>query len=61
MPIIQVNMIEGRTVEQKRALVSEITKVVCKCINTTSDRVTVIINDIPKTNLGNDGKLRIDQ
>lgn len=61
MPIIHVEMIEGRTIEQKRALVEKITEVVCECAKTTSDRVTVIINDIPKTNHGNNGKLKIDE
>ena len=60
MPIINVGILEGRTVEQKRELVSEITKVVCKCVNTTPEKVTVVINDIPKTNFGSNGKLSID-
>lgn len=61
MPIIQVHWIEGRTVEQKRALVKKITDVVCECANCTPDRVTVVINDIPKSNHAKAGVLRIDE
>ncbi|MEL7566894.1 MAG: tautomerase family protein [Dehalobacterium sp.] len=60
MPIVRIDMIEGRTIEQKRYLVKKITEVVCTGVNTTPDRVTVIITDIPKTNHGKNGKLRID-
>jgi len=30
MPIIQIDMLEGRTVEQKRNLVQKVTEVVCE-------------------------------
>lgn len=60
MPIVKIDMIEGRTVEQKRYLVEKITEVICVGVNTTPDRVTILINDIPKTNHGKNGKLRID-
>lgn len=60
MPIIRVDWIEGRTLEQKRSLAAKITEVVCECARTTPDRVTVIINDIPKTNHAKAGVLRAD-
>ena len=57
MPLVTVQMYEGRTVEQKKALVEEITKAVVKTTGTTEDHVWVIINDVPKTNWGRKGKL----
>lgn len=53
-------MLEGRTTEQKRVLVEKITEAVCTSVNVPPERVTVVIQDVPKTNLGSAGKLRID-
>jgi len=60
MPVVRIDMIEGRTEEQKRYLVEKITEVICTGVNTTPDRVTVMIYDIPKTNHGKNGKLTSD-
>ncbi|WP_028309262.1 2-hydroxymuconate tautomerase [Desulfitibacter alkalitolerans] len=60
MPIVRVDMLEGRTTEQKRVLVEKITEAVCTSVGVPPERVTVVIQDVPKTNLGSAGKLRID-
>ncbi len=44
MPEVIVELAEGRTLEQKRALVRGITQVVVETCNTTADQVTVIIH-----------------
>lgn len=41
-------MIEGRTEEQKRALVEEVTKAVSKTVNAPVENVTVFIEEMPK-------------
>ena len=52
MPYVTVKMIEGRTDEQKRALVKEVTEAVSRTVNSPVENVTVFIEEIPKNNLG---------
>ncbi len=61
MPIIHVNLIEGRTVEQKRKLATAMTDAVVKSLEVKPDTVRIIIHDIPKQNLAVAGTLRSDQ
>ena len=60
MPLITIDMLEGRTVEQKRELVESMSKLISEKINTPIDHVTVIIRDIPRHNWGSRGKLLAD-
>jgi 4-oxalocrotonate tautomerase len=60
MPVIIVEADEGRTVEQKRGLVKEITEAVCKNFNCVPQVVTVIIHEQKKEDRGTAGKLAID-
>ncbi|MFC1957611.1 2-hydroxymuconate tautomerase [Chloroflexota bacterium] len=56
MPVVSVEMWEGRTIDQKRQLVEGITASFVK-IGTPAEAVHIVINDIPKHNWGNGGKL----
>jgi 4-oxalocrotonate tautomerase len=56
MPVVIVNMWEGRTIEQKRILVEGITATFGK-IGVPAEAVQVILNDTPKHNWGIGGKL----
>ena len=55
MPVVRVDMWEGRTEAVKEKLIKGITKVFTE-IDVSPEWVTVIINDIPKTNWGTGGK-----
>jgi len=55
MPVVRVDMWEGRTDEVKEKLIKGITKAFTG-IGVSPEWVTVIINDIPKTNWGSGGK-----
>lgn len=57
MPRITVQMFEGRTLEQKRALVAGITDVVTATCGVTAEHVTVVIDEMKKENYGSAGKL----
>lgn len=46
MPIVQINLLEGRTPEQKRALVKSVTQAICESADSTPDKVRIIINDM---------------
>lgn len=60
MPIVQIDMLEGRTVEQKRELVKKVTEAITETAKCPSEAVSIIIRDMPKHNLGQAGKLRSD-
>lgn len=61
MPEVIVELAEGRTVDQKRALVREITRAVVETCNVTADAVTVIIHENPKTDKAKGGVLFSDR
>ena len=60
MPFITVEMIEGRTEEQKRELVQRITDVICETVDVTPDKVYVFLEDLKKDNFAKAGKLLME-
>jgi len=60
MPIVQIDMLEGRTMEQKRAMVAKVTEAITATVNCPPEAVTIIIRDMPASHLGKAGKLRSD-
>ena len=61
MPLIRVEMLKGRTQEQKRSLVKELTNSLIKTCGGAPEAVDVIITDIEKENWSVGGKLFSDQ
>jgi len=57
MPIIFVEMWEGRTIEQKKELVKGITDAVITAVDVPPDHVRVLIRDYAKHNWSKAGKL----
>ena len=60
MPIVQIDLLEGRSIEQKRALVKKVTDAISETANCPVNAVTIILREMPKENLSNGGKLRSD-
>ena len=60
MPFIIIEAFEGRTVEQKKGLVKDMTESVCKNFNVKPDAVSILIHELKRENLGKAGKLTID-
>jgi 4-oxalocrotonate tautomerase len=60
MPVVTVEMWEGRTVEQKRKLVDAITAAMVEHCGSNPAHLHVIIHDVPKHSWGRGGKLAID-
>ena len=52
MPIINVKLIEGRSDEQLKALVSEVTNAVEKTTGANRDAIHVIIEEMKKNHYG---------
>ena len=61
MPIIEVHMFEGRTVDQKRKLVAEMTGAVVKSIGVKPEDVRIILQDMAIYDYSIAGKLAIDR
>jgi 4-oxalocrotonate tautomerase len=61
MPLVVVKMLEGRSVEQKRRLVREITNVVVKYTGAPEEQVDVMIEDYPRENWAKGGTLFSDK
>ena len=61
MPIIQVNMFEGRTLDQKRALVANMTDAVVKSLNVKQDDVRIIIQEMARQDYAIAGVLAADK
>jgi 4-oxalocrotonate tautomerase len=61
MPTIIVEADEGRTIEEKRGLVKDITDAVCKNYKVDPQSVTILLHEQKKENRGKAGKLVIDK
>jgi 4-oxalocrotonate tautomerase len=60
MPIIRVEMVAGRTVEQKRELVEVLTRETARIVGSSASSIFVVIDDVNKENWGAGGKLLSD-
>ena len=60
MPIVMVFADEGRTIDQKRGLVKDISDAVCKNFAVAPEAVSVLIREGKKENRAKAGKLIID-
>jgi len=61
MPIVQVELLEGRTVAQKRLLVEKVTQAIVESLGAPAEKVTIIIRDMAKENYAKAGKLASDE
>ena len=62
MPLITVEMFEGRSLDQKRALVRELTEAFRRtCGEDAASRLRVIIHEVPTENWGIGGVLAADR
>jgi 4-oxalocrotonate tautomerase len=57
VPVVIVEMWEGRTVEQKRGLVKAITAAMVEHCGSKPEALHVIIHDVPRESWGRNGKL----
>lgn len=60
MPILSVEWLEGRTVEQKRELAKRFTDALTQVTGCSADAVTVIFTDHPRTDIAKAGRLMSD-
>jgi 4-oxalocrotonate tautomerase len=61
MPTIRVELMEGRTVEQKRALVQALTEAVVKTLDSRPEAVDILLYDIKRHDWATGGELWSDK
>ncbi|MBU0437535.1 4-oxalocrotonate tautomerase [Staphylococcus succinus] len=61
MPIVNVKLLEGRSDDQLKALVSEVTQAVEKTTGANKEAVQVIIEEMKPTHFGVAGVRKSDQ
>ncbi|SIS97287.1 4-oxalocrotonate tautomerase [Alicyclobacillus vulcanalis] len=61
MPLVQVTMVEGRSPEQKRALIEKVTDAVVDTLGAKRETVRVILYEVPKSHWGVGGVSKADQ
>ena len=52
MPFAQIYMLEGRTEDQKRAVIEKVTAALVEAVGAPKETVRVWIHDVPKENWG---------
>lgn len=60
MPLVSIKILEGRTIEQKRGMVKDVTEAIVKNIGCPPDAVHIDIIDLKEENIGQGGKLFAD-
>ena len=49
MPMIEVTLVEGRSPEQLRALISGLSRAACEAIDAPLETVRVVVREVPAT------------
>lgn len=61
MPTVIVKMFEGRSLDQKRALVKKVTQAVSETINAKEESIVVMIEELKKEDYASGGILAADK
>lgn len=61
MPTYHIELFEGRSLEQKRKLVEEVTRITTEVLGSAPESVDIIITDVKRKNWATGGKLWSEQ
>lgn len=61
MPRIIIQMVEGRPLEKKRALVKNVTDTVADTLNISQDRISIVLHEVKEDELAHGGILWCDR
>ena len=56
MPIVQIQMLEGRSAEIKREIIYEMTETLSRVLGAPKENIRIIIQEIPLDHWGSGGK-----
>jgi len=57
MPLVNIKMLEGRTLEQKKELVKKVTQAIVEATGATPEGVSIVIEEMPKHHFARAGVL----
>jgi 4-oxalocrotonate tautomerase len=60
MPLAQIYILQGRSEEQKRAVIEKVTQALAEALEAPPETVRVLIQDVPNTQWGVGGKTMKD-
>ncbi|WP_373863292.1 4-oxalocrotonate tautomerase [Brevibacillus centrosporus] len=52
MPIIQIQIMEGRSPEKVKSLIQRVTETVAEELDSPKERIRVLVTEVPKTHWG---------
>jgi 4-oxalocrotonate tautomerase len=61
MPMVQITMLSGRTVEQKRKIAQRITDVLVEEAGTRREGIMVAFHEVSQENYASGGRLMVDK
>jgi len=61
MPHVQITMLEGRTLEQKRRAVKRLTEVLQQELQMNPEALTIALVEVPRENFARNGTLIADR
>jgi 4-oxalocrotonate tautomerase len=61
MPVVQITMLQGRTVDQKRKLAKRITDALVEEAGARREGIVVAFNEVSKESYASGGELMIDK
>ncbi|MGC2109588.1 MAG: tautomerase family protein [Candidatus Korobacteraceae bacterium] len=61
MPHVQITMLTGRTIEQKRRAAKRITDVMCEELNVNAEKLTIAFVEVPSDCYASNGILLSDR
>ena len=61
MPIVQIELLEGRNVDQKRALAKKVTEAIVETLQCKPEAVKIIMRELKTEHLATAGILRYDE
>ncbi len=61
MPIVRIEMLEGRTPDMKAALMKRVTEAVAETLKVDPEQVRVLLYDIPHEHWGVGGKSKAEK
>jgi 4-oxalocrotonate tautomerase len=61
MPVVQITMLQGRTVEQKRKIAKRITDALVEEAGARREGIIVMFNEVSKESYASGGELIIDK
>jgi 4-oxalocrotonate tautomerase len=61
MPVLQIQMLTGRSPERKRALIQRVTEAVVESLEVRPDQVRIILTEVPPEHWGVAGETMADR